>query len=333
MSTALYFPHDEFSERKPDFDLSADYLELTAFFSSDDNAFTKDLINASEIGADEDYADVNEEVILREEIVSGTVTRIAGRIRALGTSYPFVLDENGDVLSFRRQNLTHGQAAYLLCLVLSHLKSVSPILDGSIVYPTDAEIRDLRQYFQYFATAALAAEIRGQAWSFGHPRPDSSGFLDKLKEIWQTLRDGSIDPDPSAPNSPKDDQIDIFAWRGHSDGLPGFLLAGAQVATGNNWREKSLKSHLTDVFWKRWFGRQPVSQLVCYHIIPFARPDVQFRDDVLTLGNVLHRLRVPCRVEQAAVLAGEGIAIEALDLLPQAAEWLEGYGRRGREVA
>ena len=333
MSVALYFPQDEFDRTDRNFDLSADFLELASYFSVDGMSFTMDLINAAEIGADEDYADVEEEIVDREEIVSGTVTRLDARAKALGTSYPFRLDENGDVLTFSCPNPTHGQAAYLICLLLSHLKSLSPVLDNSIVYPNEADIRNLRQVFQYFATAALAAEIRGQAWSFGFPRPDHTGFLEKLSQIWQTLRDGIVNPDPSAPDSPKDDQIDIFAWRGHLDGLPGFLLAGAQVATGANWKDKSIKSHLMSAFPGRWFGRQPVSQMVCYHIIPFARPDAKFRDDVLTLGNILHRLRVPFRVEEAVGLADEGVAIEAFDLLPQAVEWLKTYWRRSLEAA
>ena len=329
MNVPLYLPIDEINAHKPDHDLAADYLEITAFFSKEGQAFTKDLVNASEIGAEEDYSDVNDEVTNREEIISGAISRIAGRRRALGASYPFNLDDNGDLLTFSRDELALGQAAYLLCLMLSHLKSVSAVLDGTIVYPSDDEVRQLRQYFQYFATAALAAEVGGQAWSFGHPRPDHTGFLEKLKQIWDVLRDGVVYPDPSAPAKPQDDQIDIFAWRGHPDALPGFLLAGAQVATGNNWREKSIKSHLTDVFWKRWFGRQPVSQMVCYHIIPFTRSDVDFRDDVLTLGNVLHRLRLPYRVEQAQSLHESGVAIEAFDLLPEAVEWVAAYSQRG----
>jgi hypothetical protein len=332
MSVALYFPIDEFDRQERNFDLAADYLELTAFFSTEHCAFTKDLINASEIGAAEDYADVDEEVLVREEIVSGTVTRIVNRQKVLGKSYPFALDENGDLLTYQGDEPTLGQAAYVLCLVLSHLKSVSPILSSSVVYPSDAEIRQLRQYFQYFATAALAAEIGGQAWSFGHPRLAHSGFLEKLKQIWATLRDGRVAPDELAPSSPQDDQIDIFAWRGHFDGLPGFLLAGAQVATGKNWKDKSIKSHLTDVFWKRWFERPPVSQMVCYHIVPFARPDVEFRDDVLVLGNVLHRLRVPRRVDQADALHAQGVPIEAFDELPHAVEWIKVYRKRGLEA-
>jgi hypothetical protein len=332
MSISLYFPHDEFDDRRSNFDLSADYLELTAFFSAEKRSFTKDLINVSEIGSERDYADVNEEMTEREEIVSGTVTRIGVRARALGTSYPFELDENGDVLIFLGQNSTYGRAAYLLCLVLSHLKSVSPVLDGSAVYPSEVEIRNLRQYFQYFATAALAAEIRGQAWSFGHPRPDHTNFHTKLNAIWRILKDGFVQSARGAPESPQDDQIDIFAARLHPDGLPGFLLAGAQVATGENWRGKSIRSHLTDVFPKRWFGEQPVTQMICYHIIPFSRSDDAFFDDCRVMGNVLHRLRVPYRVQEAVILHAEGIEIEAFDLLPQAVEWLKAYEQRGLEA-
>ena len=329
MGTDLYFPTDDFDFSNPNFDSSSDFVELSAFFSEGSQAYTKDLVGAFEISTDEDYKDVEEEIRYREEIVSGTVRNIEYRKKSLNDAYPFELDETGDTLYFLGDDFSFGRSAYLLSLVLSHLKSVSPILNGSRRYPSDVEIRELRQYFQYFATAALAAEIGGQAWSFGHPRPDGTGFLTKLREIWLTLKDGTVDPDPSAPSSPQDDQIDIFAWRGHPDGLPGFILAGAQVATGANWKSKSIKEHVADVFWGRWFGRQPVSQLICYHIIPFARPIITFRDDVLVLGNVMHRLRLPYRVNEAVRLHKSGTSIEAFDELPNAVEWIKDYWKRG----
>lgn len=325
----LYFPHDEMDIKNPNFDLAADYLELTAFFSDQSRAFTKDLVNAREIGADEDYDDVDAEMTDREEIVSGAARRIDGRCRALGEAYPFVLDENGDVLTYIGQELSYGQAAYILSLILSNLKAVSPILNGSTVYPTDAEIVELRKYFQYFATAALAAEINGRAWSFGHPRPDKTNFHTKLSEIWSVFRDGVIQPAIGVPENPKDDQIDVFAARIHPDGLPGFLLAAAQVATGNNWREKSLRHHLEKVFPSRWFGQQPVTMMLCYHIIPFTRPDDKFFDDCRELGNVLHRLRVPYRVAEAQGLHDQGITIEAFDQLTVAVDWVKTYAVRG----
>ena len=333
MAVELYFPQDEIDKKIPNFDLAADYLELTAFFSEQSRSFTKDLINAKEIGAEDDYKDVDEEMTEREEIISGAARRIQNRSSALGEAYPFSLDGNGDVLTFFGHDPSYGHAAYILSLVLSHLKSVSPVLVGSAVYPTDLEIVELRKYFQYFATAAIAAEVNGQAWSFGHPRPDKSSFHTKLSEIWSVFRDGMLRPAVGVPDRPQDDQIDVFAARLHRDGLPGFVLAAGQVATGRNWREKSLRTHLDYVFPSRWFGQQPVTKMICYHIIPFTRPDDEFYDDCRILGNVLHRLRVPYRVAEAQRLHEQGVAIEAFDQLDNAVEWVKAYATRGTAEA
>lgn len=333
VTVELYFPHDEIDSTTPNFDLAADYLELTAFFSDQSRSFTRDLISAVEIGAEDDYTDVDEEMTEREEIVSGAVRKIDDRLRALGEAYPFSLDDNGDLLTFNGQDPSYGQAAYVLSLVLSHLKALSPVLDGSIVYPSESEIIELRKYFQYFATAAMAAEVNGQAWSFGHPRPDKTNFHVKLAEIWGVFRDGFLQPSVGVPQKPQDDQIDVFAARLHRDGLPGFLLAAGQVATGKNWREKSLRTHLQNVFLSRWFGQQPVTMMMCYHIIPFTRPKEEFVDDCRILGNVLHRLRVPYRVTEAAKLHEQGTSIEAFDRLAAAVDWVKAYATRGATAA
>lgn len=245
MTVALYFPLDEATP-----DIGADYLELTSFFSRDNQAFTSDIINASEIGAEEDYGDVDAEINQREEIRSQVIRCIGDRKTALGDCYPFKLDAQGDLLIYQKDSIEIGQAAYLLSLILSHLKSVSPILSGSSVYPHEDEVRKLREYFQYFATAALAAEIGGQAWSFGHPRPDHTGFFTKLKEIWGVLKDGMVDPDPSAPIHPQDDQVDIFAWKGHPDGLPGFYLQELKWQQVQIGRRNLLRGTLPTYFGK-----------------------------------------------------------------------------------
>lgn len=127
-----------------------------------------------------------------------------------------------------------------------------------------------------------------------------------------------------------DDRVDVFAWREQRDGLPGFLLAAAQVATGGDWKDKSILSHIDHVFPRRWFKRPPATRMVPYHVIPFARPDDEFRDDVLVLGNVLHRLRVPRRVSEAVDLAGSGVPIEAFDRLDEAAAWIASWVERAR---
>jgi len=328
MTVALYPPIDSLTGHPIDFNLAADFLELSAFFAETRSVPASEIKNAMDIGAPEENRDVDEEMREgSEEIVSATVELIETRRGTLGSAYPYKLDGAGDILECEWKSNSLGQTTYILCLILSNLRSSSPILDGSTAHPDDTEVRKLQQYFQYFATAALAAEIQGTAWSFGFPRPDHSSFLAKLAEIWQVIRDGHVSAQVGAPARPKDDQVDVFAARPHPDRLPGFLLAAAQVATGDNWKEKSLTGHLS-VFKSRWFGAQPVTDFIPYMIIPFARPDEAFIDDVRTMGNVLHRLRVPRKVEEAEQLQKAGVSIEAYDRLEEAVRWVTDYRSR-----
>ena len=331
MSSRVYLPTDEFTgSAKPNLDLAADYLELKAFLSRDCQAFSQDIVDAMELSADGEFDDLDEEMRVREDIASGAINRMALRQRPLKESYPFKIDKAGGVVTFEAEEPSLGQAAYVVSLVLSNLKPVTPLLQASEIYPSDQDVRTLRLYFQYFATAAIAAELGGPAWSFGHPRPDGTGFIAKLTMIWNVLKDGTVSPDPSAPHQPQDDQIDVFARREQRDELPGFLLAAGQVATGKEWKEKSIKAHVAGTFYQRWFGHSPVTRLIPYHIIPFARPDDLFRDDVLVLGNILHRLRLPYRVDEASQLVAKGISIEAFDKLSAAIDWVKGYGNLAR---
>lgn len=325
MKNNFHLPSDELIGGAPNFDLAADYLKLMAIFSNHSRSFTSDLINVVEANAENDYVDVDEELSKREAIASGTTGKIDVRRDALGCAYPFEMDDDGKELIYTALEPSMGQAAYALSLILSNLKAVSPVLKESTVHPSDKEVRDLRRYFQYFATAALAAEVNGRSWSFGYPRPDGTGFHDKLTEIWNVLRDGVLQTAPSAPQRRNDDGIDVFAASLHRDKLPGFLLAAAQVATGKNWREKSLRNHLEKVFTHRWFGQRPVSQMLCYHIIPFTIPDDIFPDACSEFGNILHRLRVPRRVSEAEMLYDRDGHVEAFDKLPDAVEWINAY--------
>ena len=333
MTVHLCFPIDDTTGDGIDFDRIADFLELTAFFANDCTALVSDIANQVIIGAAEDPADLDEEIRRGvEEIVSGTVVRIEERQSALDTAYPFGLGRDGNILTHVPTQASFGQAAYILSLVLSNLRAVSPILDGSGVHPEDGEVRTLRQYFQYFATAALAAEIRGHAWSFGFPRPDGSGFIAKLTEIWQVLGDGSVGAQAGAPLRPKDDQVDVFAARPHLDRLPGFPIAAAQVATGNDARDKSLRGHL-GAFKGRWFARQPVTDFAPYMIVPFAREQDAFIDDVRVMGNVLHRLRVPRRVAEAEELVDANATVEGYDQLAEAVQWVVDYRASAEDMA
>jgi len=334
MTGSLCFPIDEVSGVSIDFDRTADFLELSAFFANDSTVLVSDLVNQSGIGAEADAADLDEELESgQEDLVASTVDRIESRQEALDSyAYPFNLDARGEILTCILDRESFGHAAYILSLVLSNLSTVSPVLGGSHLHPDEQEVRRLREFFQYFATAALASEIHGRAWSFGFPRPDGTDFLEKLGQIWRTLGDGTVERQPGAPQRPKDDQIDVFAARPHPDRLPGFPLAAAQVATGANAREKSLIGHL-GAFKRRWFATQPVTGFLVYMIVPFAMADDQFVNDVRDMGNVLHRLRVPRRVAEAERLVEAGETIEGYDRLQEAAQWVADYRDRARVAA
>ena len=129
-----------------------------------------------------------------------------------------------------------------------------------------------------------------------------------------------------------DDKVDVFAARPHPDRQPGFLFAVAQVATGKDWKEKSLLGHL-NAFKRRWFADAPVTRFIPYMIVPFAVADLKLRDHVSFLGNMLHRLRVPARVAEARSLVDAGIKIEAYDRLQEVVDWVASYRDRAREAA
>lgn len=327
-SVVPYFPQDQLTGDPLDVDLAADYMELSAWLSEVCYAATSNLVDAMEIGAEVDYEDVDDELTIREELKHRTIDRLAERRSVLDDTYPFLLDEGGDLLYYQHEELTIGQGSYLVCLLLSNLRAISPMLDGTNAHPDSKSIHQLRLWFQYFATAALAAEVNGRAWSFGHPRPNHTGFLTKLTEVYTALNDGRVEPARGAPKSAKDDQVDVFAVRQHADALPGYLFAAAQVATGADWRGKSLVGHMQQGFFDRWFGEQPSTRPLVYHIVPFAREDDALRDDVRTLGNLLHRTRLPSRVSEAGTLVEAGMEIEAYDQLAIAVDWISRYRAR-----
>ncbi len=325
----IYFPIEEFSNStKGDNDLAADYLELKAVLSSDCEALRRDIEEALELSGDE-VVDENSHDRY-EGIATDAINRIYERKMVLNLEYPFDLDNGGDAIRFTMDEKNLGHATYLLSLILSNLPAITPILSEPVVCPSADEIARFREDFQYLATAALAAEVGGPAWSFGFPRLDGSGFHSKLKEVWSEVRDGTVSAHGSAPDNPKDDGIDVFAARFWTDGLPGFLLLAAQIATGKSWKEKSVKSQVRDVFTKRWFSPEPATDIIPYHVIPFARRDREFRDDVVVLGNVLHRLRVPIRVKEAVGLRKQGIAIEGFERVEGIAEQVMLYIQRVR---
>lgn len=322
---------------KPDLDRAADFLELAAFFSRDGRALSSKLADSvtDESERDNDRSNLEDDEPSKgdklsaemdsdeSELVDRAIQQISSRHEVLGSAYPFRTEDDGNVVRFDMTDNSFGQVAYVFCLILSDISARPPAL-GAELLPNEEIKRKLRQYFQFFATAALAAEINGRAWSFGFPRLDHSGFIGKLKAIWKIINDGDIERKEGASMYPKDDKIDVFAARIPDDEMPGFLFAAAQVTTGREMDEKSLRNHLR-VFKSRWFRTEPVTVMIPYMIVPFVFSRERFVDHVRVVGNLLHRLRVPIRVSEAKHLVEMGIDIEGYSYLRSAAQWLLDY--------
>ena len=198
MTDLLHIPGDELTGKLKNYNLIADWLELSAFFADISIIQISEVANALSVG-DDDSVSLHEEMEDGEDSVVSTVTEvIKERQNILGSAYPFALDRHGDFLHCILQD-QEAHTAYLLSLVLSNLSSVSPVLAASRLHPEEEETRRLRRYFQRFATVGLAGEVQGRAWSFGFPRPDGSGFLQKLAEIWAVLGDGIVERQEGAP--------------------------------------------------------------------------------------------------------------------------------------
>ena len=292
------------------------------------------ITNEASIGASDDHGSVADEMDGGgqnpniEELILGVVRCLVQRQDMLDTLYPFSVGPGGDIIEYHRRPCAQehekiGRAAYMLSLLLSNLRAVSPVLDGSVLHPDKHQERELRQFFQYFATAAVAADIGGDAWSFGFPRPDGSGFIEKLTKIWDEIGDGTVDRQPGAPAQPKDDQVDVFAARRHKDGMPGFPMVAAQVATGRDFRAKSIKGHIR-AFRQRWYSPPPVTDFMPYLVVPFVMDRNTFIDTVRTAGNLLDRTRVTIRAAEAAQI-GKRRQVEGYGFMAEAGRWIAGF--------
>jgi len=294
-------------------------------------ALVSELTSSLEIGEDE-YENVDDVIRVRDLVGTEAAAELQERGRHLGDAYPFRLDSRGGMLEFDSTD-NWGRTLYLLSLILSHLPSEdSPVLKEAGLTPTDREIIDLRRWFQYCATASMAAEIGGHAWAFGWPRPDQTGFLSKLKAIWAELRDGDVVvvPRPGAPDSVKDDEIDIIAARPNCDGMRGFPIALGQVASGRNWKTKPLRGHADHVFYPEWFTDIPASQTLVYHIIPFMIDPALVRRETRRLGHLMHRTRLCFRALEACRLLVSGkTRIEATQAFDEVRKWAVKYKASG----
>ena len=191
-----------------------------------------------------------------EQFVEFILIEIRERIEYLDDAYPFEFNATGQSLQLKSE-IDLGQYVYLFCLLLSSAKNAEIFELDKFNYELTNVVRDL---FQACAAWAAAGAISGSSCSFGFPRPDGSNFLGKLKKTYALIGEGTVReaPLPGVSPSPKDEGIDIIAWGDRPDRAPGRQYLLGQVATGNNWQNKSVVEYIKP-FHENWFSDIPSS--------------------------------------------------------------------------
>lgn len=321
----------------------ADWFELKALLAPDGRVGFGTLISATDLDIEEQEEDIADEDLRQEGIVIAVQSVIAERRKVVGPAdYPFVVDDDGSAMQ-RVAAVTPVGSIYLFCLILSHA------FDRTIIPEAHApditlEVRDL---FQVCATVAAAGYVDGPAMSFGWPRPDSATFLDALKRIYGLFGDGKPHDDepPGAPEQVKDDGIDVIAWKPSPDGLPGTQYLLGQVASGNDWDKKSVRTYI-DMFHQFWFSRQPASPQTPAMFIPFCFRSKREEDAALTqenavgkmqkltaqFGVLFYRYRMP-HYAAKGIVASASHTVERIEELPKVEDWVKQYSDQLRAAA
>jgi hypothetical protein len=241
-------------------------MELKAIQSPDGRVAFATMVSQSALSEDQPEKNVADEDKAEDRFVLRVQAEVERRFKNVGNDYPFRIDDKGRVLIFS-DNITQVGAVYLFCLFVSHAFDKS-IVPKKLAPKVTNKIRDL---FQAASTVAAGGWVTGPAASFGFPRPDGEKFLKALHRIYALFGDGKPvkKPRPAAARKIKDNGIDIIAWRRSIDRLGSTLYLIAQVASGADWVEKSVKSD-REHFHKYWFEHQPGSQSHDAMFTPFG---------------------------------------------------------------
>jgi hypothetical protein len=321
----------------------ADWLELSCVCAPDGRIGFGTLVSASDMSRDEQPEDITEDDLWEDDLVISAQEEIDNRLKCIGDDYPFRVTESGDAMGLL-ENLTGAGAVYLFCLFLSHAVD-RDIIPASLAPQVDNAARDL---FQVCATIAAAGYVKGNAISFGWPRPQGDDFLQALNRVYHLIGDGLPHATlrPAAPEEAKDDGIDVIAWRPQPDGLAGMQYLLGQVASGDNWKGKSVVA-VADAFHDYWFERPPASKHENAMFMPFCL-EPQGHDDGSTpqellvdhmqrlthkFGTLFYRYRMAHHAaEGLRIHSGGRFRVERIGDLPKVIDWVQTYSTTLRGV-
>ena len=129
----------------------------------------------------------------------------------------------------------------------------------------------------------------------------------------------------------KDEEIDVIAWQPRPDKTAGTFYVLGQVASGDNWTGKSIKSSI-DYFHTTWFSTRPPSTPSPAIFIPHAVPPMgegnrKERIALLTekFGMIFDRMLLPKMSDEGYILAknsNNNFTVERVDDSTEIEAWV-----------
>lgn len=252
----------------------ADWLELTALQSSDENSSKGDLESALTTAS----------VIKRENIETKLLSVFAelqSRARASANSYPFIID--GAVLKFRGDRTLYS--SYMFCLALSYF-------GWSTKRSWEIDV-DPWLLFEELSAIAAAQFIGGRVQRFGTSRlatNKTSVFKNAINQLCIDLGEGlKFRPQPTRWK--KDDKVDLVAWKDFNDKKTSKVIMFGQCAGGENFKDK-VSDLDPDAFWRKWMSESNVSPHLKSFYIPHRIPELDWDNQGRDCGIIFDRCRV-----------------------------------------
>ena len=295
-----------------------DILELCAYHCG--KASIENLGRIFDIRREHEDHDFEDKDVSLDTFMQNLYDEISYRIDNIGDAYPFTYSPCDTNLVFKEDAfLTSGSYIYLFCLLLS-TKHINITI-------TNHE----RNLFEYCTIVASSGTFHANACHFGFPRTNNSGFLTRLKEIFEdTIGDGEVrDNFPIGVNpNVKDGKIDVIAWP--IEWRSGYPIYFVQAASGHNWESKSMKEFKDLTQLTNWFSRLPSSQINVAIAIPhdlyprYNGTRRQTEQYYATLfGAILWRFSLPKAIDAGEQLYLSGkVIVEKLNELNEIKTWV-----------
>ena len=300
----------------------ADILELCAYRCGE--ASIENVGRIFDVRRENEETDFEGANLEMETYLVDLYSEIADRSSQVGASYPFTYSPCQTKLILKSpDDLTEGAYVYLFCLILSNIPKKK--LDNIAISNSE------RNLFEYCSVVAVAGSFNAHSYHFGFPCDDNSGFLDRLKHIFEdTLNNGKVIDSLRPGSSPyiKDGELDVIAWP--IDWRPGHTLYLTQCASGANWKSKSLMHFKASDEFEQWFSRKPDAQMNVGISIPFDlhpefgadRKDIEEVNSV-KFGYILWRFTLPPAIDKGISLFNAGTShIDKIEKLADLKTWV-----------